>query len=93
MHRVGTLPDIDQVICGPAVCNAGVTIYYYYLPCDLQLAICMGHVWVSSGYSFRFMGQESVRDTRILNSTVPKISKYLAEENLDISTVSVVADL
>ena len=53
----------------------------------------MGHVWVSRGYSFRFMGQESVRDTRILNSTVPEshiyLCRYPAVENLAVSTVSV----
>lgn len=30
---------------------------------NLQLAICMGHLCRSMGYSFRFMGQDRVKDT------------------------------
>lgn len=38
----------------------------------LQLAIRSEQICLSSGYSLRFMGQASVKETRILYSTDPK---------------------
>ena len=123
LDRVLLLPKVDKVISGPSIWGlikvaqwqevfSGQANWDTQHTIDLyqihsQLAICIGHICRSNGYNLRFIGQDRVKETRMLemwkfsakvtNTHINIIIRYKQWRNWSLpekhSTISIDADV